>query len=85
MTVAEIQQKTKFVQTPQGKVAEVILPYRVYQELLELKAGIDEALQAEEHDCTPNEETRRAIYEAEQGVDLVVCEHAEDLFKKLEI
>jgi len=33
----------------------------------------------------PNEETRQAIYEAEQGINLVVCEDADDLFKKLGI
>ena len=30
MTLTQIQQKTKFIQTRNGKVAEVILPYKVY-------------------------------------------------------
>ena len=33
----------------------------------------------------PNEETEQAIYEAERGIDLVVCENADDMFKKLGI
>jgi len=33
----------------------------------------------------PNEETLKAIDEAEKGIDLVVCENAEDMFKKLGI
>ena len=33
----------------------------------------------------PNEETLQAMYEAEKGIDLIVCENAEDMFKKLDI
>ena len=81
MTITEIQRKTKFVRTPKGNIAEVILPYKVYQELLELKAR----LEANEQADAPNAETRQAIYDAEHGANLVVCEHANDLFRKLGI
>lgn len=33
----------------------------------------------------PNAETLQAIAEAEKGIDLVICEGADDLFKKLGI
>ena len=33
----------------------------------------------------PNEETLKAIHEAEKGIDLLVCENADDMFKKLGI
>lgn len=85
MTVTQIQQKTKFIQKPNGQIAEVILPYKVYQELLELKAHVDATLQSETEEHIPNAETRQAIYEAEQGKNLIVCENADDLFKKLGI
>ena len=83
MTMTEIQKKTKFVRTSDGKVSEVILPYTIYQELLELKARVDEILQSKEKEDLPNAETRQAIYEAEQGINLVVCENADDLFKRI--
>jgi len=41
MTITEIQKKVKFIQTSNGKVSEVILPYKVYQELLELKTSLE--------------------------------------------
>jgi hypothetical protein len=41
MTTTEIQQKTKFIQRPNGKVSEVILPYKIYQELLEVNASLE--------------------------------------------
>ena len=85
MTITEIQRKTKFVRTPKGNIAEVILPYKVYQELLELKARLEANEQMDEQVDTPNAETRQAIYDAEHGANLVVCEHANDLFRKLGI
>lgn len=85
MTITEIQRKTKFVRTPKGKIAEVILPYNVYQELLELKARLDANEQADASADAPNAETRQAMYDAEHGVNLVVCDNASDLFRKLGI
>jgi hypothetical protein len=84
MTLTEIQQQTKFIQTVNGDVAEVILPYTDYQELLAIKANVD-ATRPEGEECTPNAETRQAIYDAQHGRNLVVCEHADDLFDKLGI
>ncbi|MDM8544794.1 type II toxin-antitoxin system RelB/DinJ family antitoxin [Desulfococcaceae bacterium HSG9] len=33
----------------------------------------------------PNEETKKALDEAEKGIDLIVCENEDDMFKKLGI
>ena len=41
MKVEAIQNKTKFINNPDGEVVEVILPYKVYQELLELKTSVE--------------------------------------------
>jgi len=62
MTVTEIQQRTKFVRTPKGKVSEVILPYHVYQELLELKASLEIYQQPE-----VQESLQRAKQDVEAG------------------
>ena len=85
MTITEIQRKTKFVRTPKGNIAEVILPYKVYQELLELKARLEANEQMEEHADVPNAETRQAIYDAGHGTNLMICENADNLFHQLGI
>lgn len=84
MTLTEIQQQTKFIQTANGKVSEVILPYTVYQELLAMKGSVD-AARTEGEEFAPNAETRQAIYDAEHGRNLVVCENEEELLNTLSI
>ena len=37
MTVQTIEEKTRFITDAKGRRREVILPYKVYRELLELK------------------------------------------------
>jgi hypothetical protein len=41
LTVTEIQKKTKVIHNRKGQSVEVILPYKVYQELLELKTSLE--------------------------------------------
>ncbi len=47
-----------------------------------ITAEIDPILKAEVENIF-KEETLKAIDEAEKGIDLVVCDNAEDMFKKL--
>ncbi len=62
MTITEIQKKVKFIRTPNGKVSEVILPYKVYQELLELKTSLEIY-----HQADVQESLQRAKQDVEAG------------------
>ena len=41
MNTAEIQRRSKFIHNANGKTVEVILPYKIYQELLELTISLE--------------------------------------------
>ncbi|TAN44356.1 MAG: hypothetical protein EPN22_07680 [Nitrospirae bacterium] len=41
MTVAAIEKKAKLITGMDGKPVEVILPYNIYKELLELERGME--------------------------------------------
>lgn len=41
MNVLEIQKNTKFINDFNGKPIEVILPYQIYQELLEIQMSLE--------------------------------------------
>ena len=41
MNSVEIKKNTKLITNASGKTVEVILPYKIYQELLELKISLE--------------------------------------------
>ena len=41
MTIAEIEKKTKLITGKDGKPLEVILPYNIYRQLLELERSME--------------------------------------------
>ncbi|RLC49207.1 MAG: hypothetical protein DRH57_00470 [Candidatus Cloacimonadota bacterium] len=41
MNITEIQHKTKYIKDFQGKILEVILPYDIYNRLLELQISME--------------------------------------------
>lgn len=41
MDTVEIQKKVKYVNDAKGKPVEVILPYKIYQKLLELQISLE--------------------------------------------
>ena len=41
MDTLEIQKKAKYVNNSKGKPVEVIIPYKIYQELLDLQMSFD--------------------------------------------
>ena len=41
MDILKIKEKTKFINDANGRPVEVILPYKIYQELLDLQTSFD--------------------------------------------
>ena len=41
MDILKIKEKTKFINDANGRPVEVILPYKIYQELLDLQMSFD--------------------------------------------
>jgi hypothetical protein len=41
MGTAQIEKKVKYIRNTEGRSTEVILPYRIFKELIELKASME--------------------------------------------
>lgn len=59
MKAQQIEKKAKFIHDAKGKPVEVVLPYRIYQDLMQLKIS---------HEIYNRPETQEAIKQAKQDV-----------------
>ncbi|MBI1929743.1 hypothetical protein HYR99_36525 [Candidatus Poribacteria bacterium] len=60
MNTAEIQKKAKKITNASGKIVEVILPHKVYQELLDLKISLE---------IYEQEEVQQSIKSAQKDIE----------------